>query len=94
LCPVRTLWKILVSGVSGAAVGAVTGDPLAGAAGAVFNQLFSVIGSGVPEFRLIFRRGAFDLARRLNRDLRTVPRMPELLRCVLTHAEQADLGLT
>ena len=71
----------------------MTGDPLAGAAGAVFNQLSSVIGSVVPEFRLIFRRGAFDLARRLNRDLRTVPRMPELLRPILTHAEQADLGV-
>jgi hypothetical protein len=72
----------------------MTGNPLAGAAGAVLNQLSGVIGSGVPEFRLIFRRGAFDLAQRLNTDLRTVPRMPELLRSVLTHAEQADLGLT
>jgi hypothetical protein len=49
----------------------MTGDPLADAAGAVFNQLSSVIGNGVPELRLIFRRGAFDLARRLNEDLRT-----------------------
>jgi hypothetical protein len=71
----------------------MTGDPLAGAAGAAFNQLSGVIGSGVPEFRLIFRRGAFDLARRLNKDLRTVSRMPELLRSILTHAEQAGLGV-
>ena len=42
---------------------------------------------------MIFRRAAFDLARRFNRDLRNVPRMPELLRPILIYAEQADLGL-
>ena len=47
LCPVRTLWKILVSGVGGAAIGAMTGDPLAGAAGA--GSRFSVIDHETPE---------------------------------------------
>jgi hypothetical protein len=94
LCPVRTLWKVFAWGLGGAVVGGLAGHPLAGAAGAVVTQAAGVIGSAVPEFRIIFRRGAFDLARRLNTDLRTVPRMPELLRSVLTHAEQADLGLT
>ena len=57
----------------------MAGNPLAGAAGAVFNQVAGVIGHDAPEFRLISRRGAFDLARRLNPDLRNIPRMPELL---------------
>lgn len=87
------LEKVIVSGISGAAVGGMAGNPLAGATGAVFNQVAAVIGNDVPEFRLIFRRGAFDRARRSNRDLRNIPRMPELLRSILTHAEQADLGL-
>ena len=52
-----------------------------------------MIGNDVPEFRLISRRGAFDLARRLNRDLRNVPRMPKLLGSILTCAETAALGM-
>ncbi|MGO8788322.1 MAG: hypothetical protein ACLQVL_13195 [Terriglobia bacterium] len=92
-CPVRTLWKVVISGISGAAVGGMAGNPLAGAAGAVFNQVAGVIANDVPEFRLIFGRGAFDLARRLNRDLRNIPRMPGLLGSILTRAENAALGL-
>ena len=56
-------------------------------------KVATVIGNDVPEFRLIFRCGAFDLARRLNRDLRNIPRMPELLGSILTRAETAALGL-
>ena len=85
--------KVVVSGISGAAVGGMAGNPLAGAAGAVFNQVAGVIGNDVPEFRLISRRGAFDLARRLNRDLRNIPTMPELLGSILTRAENTALGL-
>jgi hypothetical protein len=55
----------------------MAGNPLVGAAGAVFNRVAGVIGKDVPEFRLISRRAAFDLARRLNRTL-NIPRMPEL----------------
>ncbi len=83
----------MISGISGAAVGGMAGNPLAGAASAVLNQVAGVIGNDVPEFRLIFRRAAFDLARRLNTDLRNNPRMPELLGSVLTRAENAALGL-
>ena len=83
----------MISGNSGAAVGGVAGNPLAGAAGAVFNQVAGVIGHDVPEFRLISRRGAFDLARRLNRNLRNTPSMPELLGSILTRTENVTLGL-
>ncbi len=85
--------KVVVSGISGAAVGAIAGKSRAGAAGAVFNQVAGVMGNDVPEFPLISRRGAFDLTRRLNRDLRNIPRMPELLGSILTRAENAALGL-
>ena len=93
LCPARTLWKVVTSGISGAAVGGMAGNPLAGAAGAVLNQVATVIGNDVPEFRQIFRRAAFDLAPRLNRDVRNIPRMPELLGSILTRAENAAPGL-
>ena len=56
-------------------------------------KVAGVTANDVPEFRLIFRRGGFDLARRLNRDLRNIPRMPELLGSILTRAENAALGL-
>jgi len=75
--------KVIVSGSGGAVVGEMAGNPLAGAAGAVLNQVAGVIGNEVPQFRVIFRCGAFDLARRLNRDLRNIPRMPELLGSIL-----------
>ena len=71
----------------------MAGHPSAGTAGAELNQVATVIGNDVPEFRLIFGRGAFDLARRLNRDLRNIPRMPELLGSILTRTENAALGL-
>jgi hypothetical protein len=90
---VTPLEKVVVSGISGAAVGEMAGNPWAGAAGAALNQIAGVIGNDVPEFRLVSRRGAFDLARRLNRDLRNIPRMPELLGSILTRAENAALGL-
>jgi hypothetical protein len=90
---VSLLEKVVPSGISRAAVGGMAGNPLAGAGGAVFNQVAGVIGNDVPEFRLILRRGAFDLARRLNRDLRNIPRMRELLGSILTRAENAALGL-
>ena len=87
------LEKVVVSGISGAAVGGMAGNPLAGAAGAVFNQVAGVIGNDVPGFLLISRCGTFDLARRLNRDLRNIPSMPELLGSILTRTEIAALGL-
>jgi len=93
LCPVRALWKIGTAAVAGAVVGAMGGSPFVGAAAAVVNQAANVIGNVVLEFRVLFRRGAFDLARRLNRDLREIPRMPELLRPILTQEEQSKLGL-
>ncbi|MFZ0963065.1 MAG: hypothetical protein WAO35_19540 [Terriglobia bacterium] len=71
----------------------MAGNPLAGQGGAVFDQVAGVIGNDVPEFRVLFRRGAFDLARRLNRDLQNIPSMPELLGSILTHTENAVLGL-
>jgi hypothetical protein len=71
----------------------MAGNPLAGAAGAVFNQVATAMGNDVPEIRLISRRGVFDLARRLNRDIRNIPRMPELLGSILAPAENAALGL-
>ncbi len=85
--------KVFFSGISGAAVGGMAGNPLAGAAGAIFNQVAGVIGNEVPEFGLISRCGAFDLARRLNRDLRDTPRMPELSGSILARAEHAALSL-
>ena len=92
---VTLLERVVISGISGAAVGGMAGNPLAGAAGGVFNQVAGVIGNDVPEFRLIFRSGTFNLARRLNRDLRNIRRMPELLGSILRLTRMglwADLG--
>ncbi len=92
LCPVRTLWQIGSAAVGGAAVGALQGNPVAGAAAAVVNEAAHALGNQ-GEFRALFRRGAFDLARRVNVNLQQVPRIPELMRPLLTAAERANLGL-
>jgi len=72
------LEKVVVSGISGAAVGRMAGNPLAVAVALAFklntwnharraNRTTGLVLRQPPEFRLISRRGAFDLARRLNR---------------------------
>jgi len=92
LVPVRALWKLLTAAVGGAAVGQLAGGhPAVGAAIGTVNQAREVIGGADP--RAILARGAFDLARRINRDLREVPRMPELLRPLLTHQERERFGI-
>jgi hypothetical protein len=77
----------------GAAVGALGGEPAVGAAAAAINQAANTICRAELDFRIIFRAGAFDLARRVNHDLRQIPRMPELLGPILTDAERAALGI-
>ncbi len=91
--PVRTLWQIGAATVGGAAVGALGGEPAVGAAAAAIYQAANAICEAELDFRIIFRAGAFDLARRVNHDLRQIPRMPELLGPILTDAERAALGM-
>ena len=74
-------------------MGGIAGNVLAGAAGGAANQAARAIGGNEVEFRTLFRRGAFDLARRVNQNLQAFPRIPDLPRPLLTDAERAALGL-
>lgn len=93
LLPIRALWQIGTAAIGGALVGAMAGNALAGAAGGAANQAARAIGGNEVEFRTLFRRGAFDLARRVNQNLRQFPRIPDLLRPILTEEERVALGL-
>lgn len=93
LWPVRTLWQITAAAVGGAVVGGMARAPVAGAAAAAVNQAARAITGNQTEFRLLFRRGAFDLARRVNQNLQGIERMPDLLRPLLTASERQDLRL-
>src|ERR1700682_730601 len=64
LVPTRTFWKLCLSAASGAAVGLIGGHPAGGAITGAVGQ--AVAFGGDLDFRLIFRQGAFDLARRVN----------------------------
>jgi len=59
----KPIENALVSATSRPLIGGVAGNPSAGAEGAVFDQVARAISNDVPEFRLILRRGGFDLAR-------------------------------
>ena|SRR5947209_2093429 len=93
LRPVRMLWQIGVAAMGGAVVGAIARAPLAGGTAAAVNQAARAVLGNETEFRVLFRRGAFDLARRVNMELRQIARIPELLRPLLTDAERRSLGL-
>jgi len=90
--PVRALWKLVMAVVGGAVVGQIAGGhPGAGAAVGAVNQAREIMAGA--NRRAIFAGGVFDLARRINRDLRAVPRMPELLRPLLTQQERERFGI-
>jgi hypothetical protein len=93
--PLRALWQIGVGAMQGAGVAEIVGGrPIIGAAVGAANEAANEIRAAQDlDFRAIFRRGAFDLARRVNIGLRDVPRMPDLLGPLVSDAERESLGL-
>jgi hypothetical protein len=72
--PVRILWEIVASSAAGAAIAGLSGArPAIGAAAGAATQAARNIPSFTHEFgRMLFGRGAFDLARRIRRELSKV----------------------
>jgi len=91
--PVRTLWQIGAAALGGALVGAIAGRPEVGAAAAAITQAAGMIRNQEVDFRVLFGRGVFDLARRVSLNLREIPQVPELLRAHLTGVELERLGV-
>jgi hypothetical protein len=91
--PVRVLWDLIVGGASGAANAFISGgSPEVGAAiGAVGAASRSITPLLQDLGRALFGRGAFDLAKRIRRELGRVEY--DALARLLSDAERSKLGL-
>lgn len=89
--PVRVFWEILTGGGVGAIIGQLSGGhPVVGAVTGALTRVPPVAGL-VHEFGpALFGRGAFDLARRVQRAVAQVER--DALPRLLTDAERQSLG--
>ena len=91
--PVRTLWEIIATSGAGAATAMISGGrPLAGA---TVGAIGAASKSGIPLIRdlgsALFGRGAFDLARRIRREIGRVEY--DALPPLLSDAEKLNLKL-
>ena len=93
--PLRMLWELFTAGAGGAGTATISGgNPLGGAVSGVLAQIVSIVRSKTGDPRKIFRRGAFDLARRVSHEVGKVGAMPDLLPRFLTEAEKQTLGIS
>lgn len=91
--PVRVLWEIIAGGAGGTATALMSGGrPAVGAVAGAITAASRSVPSLVSEFgRALFGRGAFDLARRIRMELRTVEY--EALARLLSDSEKRNLRL-
>jgi len=90
--PIRVLWEILASGVAGASVAALSGGkPAIGAVAGTLTQAARNLPAFTHKFgAMLFGRGAFDLARRVRREVSKIEL--DALPRLLTKAERKRLG--
>ncbi len=95
--PIRLLWDVFAGGAAAFAVGALGAPPeaalAAGAAVAGRDIVQRVIANAPQARRYWLQGGAFDLARRVRRELLEVETMPALLARHLREDEKRRLGL-
>lgn len=91
--PVRTFWEIFAAAGAGAGTALLSGGRPS--VGALIGGVAASVNKGVPLIRelgpALFGRGAFDLARRVRRELKLVD--PSSLARLLTDKERASIGL-
>jgi hypothetical protein len=92
--PIRVLWELIAAAAAGAGIAVMSGGkPLIGATAGTITQAVRSVPALVHEFGgALFGRGAFDLARRIRRevakiDIESLPRL-------LTEAERKKLGFS
>lgn len=90
--PIRVLWEILAAPATGALVAQVSGgDPIKGAVTNTITQIARSVPGFIQEFgRVVFGRGAFDLANKVRHEVAQVEF--DSLRRVLSDAERRKLG--
>jgi antitoxin component of RelBE/YafQ-DinJ toxin-antitoxin module len=91
--PLRMLWNFSSAGAQGAAQSTISsGTPATGALTSIVAQIMGMLRSKSVDGRVMFRRGAFDLARRVSHAAANVDADPELLSRFLTDSEKLSLG--
>ncbi len=91
--PTRVLWKLTTGAISGAAIGTLSGGSWElGAASAAIVPLGRMLADEVSP-AVLFRRGAFDLARRVGGEAASTELPHKVLAGLLTQAEIKNLGL-
>lgn len=91
--PARVLWDLIASSISGAATAFISGGrPEVGAAAGLIGTASGSVPPLVRDFgRALFGRGAFDLARRVHREIKRSEY--DALARLLSDAEKDTLGL-
>lgn len=87
--PARVLWNLVVDAVT-AGITLAAGD-VASAVTTVVGSVTGIVGQIVPGANFVFRRGAFDLARRVPSEILLANRVPELLDRLLKDEERQRL---
>lgn len=93
--PVRVFWHLVGKAVAGAFDAAVAGgDPATGAAAAAVRAaVVGTVQGGKPMSGMLFGRGAFDLGRRVRRELLRVEPPRTALARLLSDEERRRLGI-
>jgi hypothetical protein len=94
ISPVRILWDILLESANGAVNATLSGgEPVIGAAVAAGKKTISGVVKGGKQFgKILFGRGAFDLAKRIRKELlHSSPQ--DTLSKILAQSEKDALGL-
>ena len=91
----RNFWSLTTAVAAGAATATLSGGDLAvGAAVGGIKNLAELVTGVLANKDVVFRTGAFDLCREVRYELGQLPRMPELLRHLLSRAEREALGFS
>lgn len=87
--PLRFFWEISLAAVAGAVLTGVAGGNVSlGATAQSVIQAVRIAQGEMNFAKLLFGRGAFDLARRVRRELQNVPPVRALLSTFLTETEK------
>lgn len=90
--PMQVFWQLLSAAVAGAITAALTGGRLeTGASAGLVGHAAGIIPQQGDFARVLFGRGAFDLARRVR--TQTMGIEPDALARILTDSERQSLGL-
>ena len=92
--PLQVLWTLFAAAVRGAVIAGIAGaSPKVGAEVALASEAITAANQQRDFARVLFGRGAFDLARRVRQGLMKVEAIRTVLPRLLSESERESLGL-